>query len=171
MLSYTKAKRHAVYFLRQTPDKDLLKYKPASAQTPNPPSSISSVHSSLNHGRHLVVHERLADPVHALLDAAVGVLGDLLEGQALVDALDRLLDGRGDALDGALGVGGEVGDVALPAGRPLCGLGGEALLGAGQQHVEGGEGADAGDAEGEQLGAAGGGDADGHGGDEGRDGC
>ena len=100
--------------------------------------------------------------VERLVDAPVGALGHLLERQAVLDALDGAGDGRGDALDAALDGVLEHGDVALPAGGPLDSLAGDALLGAGQHHVEGQEATDAGAGKAKDLRGAGGGDADGH---------
>jgi len=131
--------------------------------------AAAGVYSSFNYNIASTAHSGesthlgdTADAVNALLDAPVDVLGDLLQRQALVNLLDGLLDRRRDPLDAALGVGDEVADVALPAGRPSRGLAGEALLGAGQDHVEGCESTDACDAEGQELGATWLGNADGH---------
>lgn len=80
----------------------------------------------------------------------------------MLDALHGAGNGGCDALDAALDRVLEHVDVALPSGRPLGGLAGHALFGARDAHGERGEGADAGGAEADVLGHAGGGDADGH---------
>lgn len=98
----------------------------------------------------------------AELDLAVDALGDPLEREAVVDALDRLANTGLDALGHLGGRVGEVGDVALPTGRPLDRLARDALLGARKHHVEGREAYDACEAEGGVFGGSGGGDADGH---------
>lgn len=91
------------------------------------------------------------EALNAGLDGRVDALGHLLERQALVDALDGAGDGRLDALHAALDRGSEKGNVALPARRPLGGLLGQLLVGAGEEHVEGGEDDDAGGTHGEDL--------------------
>lgn len=110
---------------------------------------------SLGRGRSAVG----ADAVDAPSDNALGPLGHGLEGQALLEALDDTGDGGLDTLDALFDGRGEEGDVLLPSRRPLGGLVGEALLGAGHDHVERGEDADAGSAEEEDLGAASAGEA------------
>ena len=109
----------------------------------------------------------MLDPqkVKVLLDPVVRPLGHLLEGKSVLNLLDRSRNWRGDFLDAALDGRLEECDVALPPWRPLDGLPGDTILGTGQEHVEGGERGDACGAEGEDLGAARGGDAERH------DGC
>ena len=102
--------------------------------------------------------------IQVLLDPAVRPLGHLLEGKPVLDPLDGPRHGGRDSLDAALDRRLEECDVALPLWGPLEGLAGDALLGAREEHVEGGERGDAGRAEGEYLGATGSGDADRHGG-------
>lgn len=113
----------------------------------------------------LLSRGRLGLPaVDGPLDLRVDVLGEPLERQALLDALDGALDGRLDAVDAPLDGRHEVADVALPARGPADRLRRDALLGAGQHHVEGRQGAHTGCAEAEDLTGPGVGDADGHGG-------
>lgn len=111
------------------------------------------IYDSLRRRRTVGVHAVDAPP-----DTALHLLGHLLERQLLLDALDGAGDGGLDALDTLLDGRGEEADVLLPAGRPLGGLAGHALLGAGHHHVERGEDADAGGAEEEDFGAPGAGE-------------
>lgn len=103
-----------------------------------------------------------AGAVDAPPDAAVDVPGHGSEGQAAVDLPDGPLDGGRDAAGRLLGRGGEVADVALPAGAPAGRLRRHALGGAGHHHVQRGEHEGAGPGEGQELGGPGGGDADWH---------
>lgn len=95
------------------------------------------------------------EALDAGLDGRVDALGHALERQALLHALDGAGHGRLDALHAALDGGREVANVLLPARRPLGRLLGEALVGAGHDHVQRGEDADAGGAHDPNLGALG----------------
>lgn len=101
------------------------------------------------------VRRGAAEASDAVPNTSVHTLGHPLEGQAAVHVLNGAGDGGLDALDATLDARGEEADVALPAGRPLGGLVGHALLGSGHDHVEGREDADAGGAHAEDLGALG----------------
>ena len=118
--------------------------------------------SSNNHQKNKTksrsVRTGAAEARDAVPNTSVNTLGHPLEGQAAVDVLNGAGDGGLDALDAALEGRGEEADVALPAGCPLGGLVGHALLGAGHDHVEGREDADAGGAYAEDLGALGNGE-------------
>lgn len=95
------------------------------------------------------------EALDAGLDGRVDALGHALERQALLHALDGARHGRLDALHAALDGGRKVANVLLPARRPLGRLLGEALVGAGHDHVQRGEDADASGAHDPDLGAFG----------------
>jgi hypothetical protein len=98
---------------------------------------------------------RRGELLEPLLDATLHRLGHPLEGQALLDTLYGAGNGRLDALDALLDGRGEVVDVLLPARCPFGGLLLHALVGAGHDHVEGGEDTGAGGAHDEDFGALG----------------
>lgn len=86
---------------------------------------------SRQHNGHLLVLRQLRTRPHgasvpntvdAVLDAAVGTTSHALEGQAVVDTLDRTLDGDSDTLRAALNGGDEVVDVSLPVSQRLLAL-------------------------------------------------
>lgn len=109
------------------------------------------------HSSELEAHALEAPP-----EALVSSLGGPLQGQAMLDPLDGPGDGWRDALDAPLDGVPEKGDVALPTGRPLHRLLGQALLGTRRHQVEGRKAGDAGGAHAPDLGPGGGGNADGH---------
>lgn len=92
---------------------------------------------------------------YSALDARVDALGHPLQRQPALDVLHHPRHRGLDALDVALGVGDEEVNVLLPSWRPLCGLVGETLLGAGHHHVERCENANAGGGDDEDLGGSG----------------
>lgn len=89
--------------------------------------------------------------IEILLDPSVRPLSHLLQGQLVLDPLYCPGDRGRDLLDAPLDGGLEEGDVTLPFGSPLHGLARDALVGAGEEHVKGGEGGDAGAAKGDDL--------------------
>lgn len=82
----------------------------------------------------------------------------------MLDAMNGAFDRGCDALDAALDgdVVRKIVDVAFPSGRPLGRCASHAFFGTGDAHGERGERADAGSAEEDVLGHAGGRDTDDH---------